>query len=230
MLSVINRCLGVCRSLSGRGSSVASRQARHAMFAVLSRPFGGVGAAQQLCVRSLSASAPCAAAMAPDSRRTGVLAIKCGMTREWDSWGVAQPLTVLKARASCCCEPERRSWAAASSCIQCTLQVDNCQVTQVKTADKEGYTALQARQLAHTHHQPAAADSMIVGLRVFFGVFRSASERRSRSGSPNHSGVTSKRCVQQQLPPHQPLSPCCPHVLFPCGGASFFPLLLCGRC
>ena len=31
----------------------------------------------------------------PGSRRCGVLAVKCGMTQEWDSWGVRLPLTVL---------------------------------------------------------------------------------------------------------------------------------------
>lgn len=53
----------------------------------------------------------------PSSRRTGVIAIKAGMTQEWDHWGVRQPLTVL--------------W------------IDDCQVVQVKSEGKEGYTALQ---------------------------------------------------------------------------------------
>ena len=57
-----------------------------------------VPVAHHLCARSISTSMPATAAMAQDSRRTGVLAIKCGMTREWDAWGVAQPLTVLKVR------------------------------------------------------------------------------------------------------------------------------------
>jgi len=46
-----------------------------------------------------------------------VLGVKCGMLTEWDDWGMPQPLTVIK--------------------------IDNCIVSQVKTEDKEGYTALQ---------------------------------------------------------------------------------------
>jgi len=57
------------------------------------------------------------AAAAASSRRTGVLAIKCGMTSEWDSWGVRHPLTVLK--------------------------VDECQVVQVKKQESDDYVALQ---------------------------------------------------------------------------------------
>jgi large subunit ribosomal protein L3 len=49
--------------------------------------------------------------------RTGLIAVKKGMTALWDSWGVRQPLTVL--------------------------QVENCQVLQVKTLDKDGYSAVQ---------------------------------------------------------------------------------------
>jgi len=67
-----------------------------------------------LSTRALSAAAN---GYRMDSRRTGVLAVKCGMTSIWDSWGVRHPVTVLK--------------------------VDGCQVTQVKDSAKHGYTALQ---------------------------------------------------------------------------------------
>lgn len=49
--------------------------------------------------------------------RSGALAVKVGMTQEWDHWGVRIPLTVL--------------W------------MDECQVVQVKTPEKEGYLGLQ---------------------------------------------------------------------------------------
>jgi hypothetical protein len=51
-----------------------------------------------------------------DSKRTGVIAIKAGMTQEWDEWGVRVPLTVL--------------W------------IDACEVVRVKTAAADGVDAL----------------------------------------------------------------------------------------
>jgi large subunit ribosomal protein L3 len=47
----------------------------------------------------------------PSSRRTGVLALKCGMTTDYDQWGVRRALTVLKLEnvvvTSCIREEER---------------------------------------------------------------------------------------------------------------------------
>merc|ERR1719201_644303 len=68
-----------------------------------------------LILRHASSNATVAANM--NVRRTGLLGIKCGMTSEWDEWGVRHPLTVVK--------------------------VDSCKVVQVKTPEKEGYMALQ---------------------------------------------------------------------------------------
>jgi len=52
--------------------------------------------------------------MSPKSVRTGLIAIKAGITQTWDKWGVRIPLTVL--------------W------------IDNCQVTQVKSKERGDVT------------------------------------------------------------------------------------------
>ncbi|KAJ0393752.1 hypothetical protein P43SY_003581 [Pythium insidiosum] len=54
---------------------------------------------------------------APEKQRTGLLAVKVGMMPVWDHFGYRHACTVL--------------------------QVEECQVTQVKTADRHGFSALQ---------------------------------------------------------------------------------------
>ncbi|ETW00440.1 50S ribosomal protein L3 [Aphanomyces invadans] len=53
----------------------------------------------------------------PESKRTGLLAVKQGCMHIYDDWGMAHPVTVL--------------------------QVEECQVTQVKTKDVHGFSSIQ---------------------------------------------------------------------------------------
>lgn len=51
------------------------------------------------------------------SKRSGLIGYKVGMTHFWDKWGAMVPCSVI--------------------------QVDRCQVTQVKTKEKDGKDAIQ---------------------------------------------------------------------------------------
>ena len=53
----------------------------------------------------------------PRSKRCGALGMKCGMTQAWNRWGQLIPLTVI--------------------------EIQDCQVIQVKTPEREGFAALQ---------------------------------------------------------------------------------------
>eukprot|EP00601_Ochromonadales_sp_CCMP2298_P034030 CAMPEP_0173355134 /NCGR_PEP_ID=MMETSP1144-20121109/17584_1 /TAXON_ID=483371 /ORGANISM="non described non described, Strain CCMP2298" /LENGTH=292 /DNA_ID=CAMNT_0014303785 /DNA_START=279 /DNA_END=1154 /DNA_ORIENTATION=+ len=80
-----------------------------------------------------------------EGRRTGALAMKVGMIPVWDTWGTRHATTVL--------------------------QLDNCEVVQVKTEETDGYTALQ----------------------LGVGVAKPSRVKRSTAGHVGKAGVEPKR-------------------------------------
>ena len=56
---------------------------------------GKVSAAAKQRIPQLEVQPLAPRTMAPTSRRVGCIAVKAGMTQEWDEWGVRVPLTVL---------------------------------------------------------------------------------------------------------------------------------------
>ena len=72
----------------------------------------------------------------PASRRTGLVAVKCGMTCDWTPWGDRLPLTVLWLD-----DVQARRLSRASFALALT-PLDR-QVVQLKTEEKEGFYALQ---------------------------------------------------------------------------------------
>lgn len=90
---------GGLAALATRGTSLAAQQAAGSAPA----PAGqrSYAAAPAAAEQAASGGAAAAAALQQSvrgsraTRRTGLLAVKVGMTQEWDAWGMRQPLTVL---------------------------------------------------------------------------------------------------------------------------------------
>lgn len=101
--------------------------------------------------------------MSASTRRSGVLAVKVGMTQEWDNWGARLPISILwvdgcKVGECCCglgvcvphagCHPTRGMGpqlpeAERMGSRRSIFFTFRLQVVQAKTDDREGYTALQ---------------------------------------------------------------------------------------
>jgi hypothetical protein len=69
--------------------------------------------------------------------RTGALALKAGMTVEFDSWGIRQELTVLLV-SFFIYRLHLASHGCAEKSFCFVLKLDNCQVTQIKRDATEG--------------------------------------------------------------------------------------------
>lgn len=85
----------IARAAPAPAGRTAAAQAERSLPA-LTRYFTTAPSAPARESEGASSSAAAAASLAgPATRRPGVLAVKAGMTHEWDEWGVHVPLTVL---------------------------------------------------------------------------------------------------------------------------------------
>ncbi|KAG7388361.1 54S ribosomal protein L3 [Phytophthora boehmeriae] len=99
-----------------RGSSALVRSGRKTLLGASHRSALSTSVAPSVA-ESAAATAVAPIEWTPEKKRTGLLAVKIGMMPVWDHYGYRHNCTVL--------------------------QVEECQVTQVKTADRHGFNALQ---------------------------------------------------------------------------------------
>jgi hypothetical protein len=77
--------------------------------------------------------------LAPESRRAGVLAVKAGMTQDWDEWGARVPLTVLwvdDCQVGAVARDGGGSGCSCSYSYRCALGrglTGPCQITELAT-------------------------------------------------------------------------------------------------